>query len=288
MSQLLSIAVPENARSVQFSTPRGVFAALDMAPSESTMRGTALLVPGFMGSKEDYLSILPPLSRRGVRVVAIDGRGQNETGKASANPSYARDDMAQDLVAIVQELGDEPVHLLGHSYGGIAARAAVIATEGDPSLWASLTLMNFGPASVSAWQQERLQLLLSVVECMPLAAMWPYVRNSEVTVPEDVAQFLEQRWLRNAPEHLAAAAAQMLSETDRTPELSRIPIRKAVISGTPDETWDPATVERMARELDAEFFRLEGGGHSPNVHRPTETASALAGFWSASREVALA
>ncbi|MEU9476649.1 alpha/beta hydrolase [Streptomyces sp. NPDC048191] len=290
MSQLLTLERPDNARPVRLHTERGVFAALDVTPDghAPSVCSTALLVPGFMGSKEDFLPLLSGLSKGGVRVLAIDNRGQYETGSASSDPSYSRDDLASDLVAIAQQVNAGPVHLVGHSYGGLLARAAVLATQGDPALWESVTFMNFGPARVSAWQQERLQLLLSVVDSMTLADMWPFVRNDESSTPPDVEAFMEQRWLSNSPQQLVAAARQMLNEPDETSRLGRLSIPKSVISGTPDETWVPEGVERMASELGARFVRIEGGGHSPNVHRPAETASALLDFWLSSQEVAAA
>ncbi|MEU0738141.1 alpha/beta hydrolase [Streptomyces sp. NPDC006134] len=285
MSQLLTLEVPDNARPVRLDTARGVFAAFDVAPAgPAPARATALLVPGFMGSKEDFLPLLSALSDGGVRVLAVDGRGQYETGAASPNPSYSRDSLARDLAALVEHVGAGPVHLVGHSYGGLLARAAVLGTQGDPSLWASVTLVNFGPAGVSPRQQERLRLLLSVIDSMTLADMWPFVRNDEVPAPREVDLFMERRWLRNAPEHLSAAAEQMLNEADETPRLAQLPLPKFVVSGTPDETWAPEGVERMARELGARLCRIEGGGHSPNVHRPAETASALLGFWDSCQE----
>ncbi|MFF5897113.1 alpha/beta fold hydrolase [Streptomyces argenteolus] len=280
MSQLLSLDIPEHARSVRLRTERGVFAALDVPPAgHAPARGTALLVPGFMGSKEDFLPMLPALSADGVRVIALDCRGQYETGDASPTPSYSQEDLAGDLVAVTRSLGAGPVHLLGHSYGGSLVRTAVIATQADPALWASVTLMNFGPGAVSSWQRERLHLLLSVVDSMPLAEIWQFVRSQGQDVPEDVERFLERRWMSNRPSQLAAVAQHMLGETDTTADLARLAIPVSVISGTPDETWDPDGVERMARQLGAGFVRIEGGGHSPNVHKPAEVASALIDFW---------
>ncbi|MGW5673977.1 alpha/beta fold hydrolase [Streptomyces sp. NPDC003860] len=284
MSQLLSLEGPEHARAVRLRTERGVFAALDVPALGGSAEGgvgpTALLVPGFMGSKEDFLPLLSGLSEGGVRVLAVDGRGQYETGDGgSVEPSYARPDLVEDLVAVVGAIGAGPVHLVGHSYGGSLVRAAVLDTAGDPELWASVTLMNFGPAGVSEGQQERLRLLLSVVDSMALADMWPFVRNDDVDTPADVVEFLERRWLSNVPGQLAAAAGQMLNETDETDRLAGLSLPTCVLSGTPDETWVPEGVEKMARELGAAFVRIEGGGHSPNVHRPAETVSALLGFW---------
>ena len=48
-------------------------------PDEGEPHGTALLVPGFTGSKEDFISVLPLLAADGWRVVTYDQRGQYES-----------------------------------------------------------------------------------------------------------------------------------------------------------------------------------------------------------------
>ncbi|MFE0631579.1 alpha/beta fold hydrolase [Streptomyces sp. NPDC058864] len=280
MSHLLTLDKPSHARIRRLGTPRGVFAVLDVEPDGyTTDEGVALLVPGFMGSKEDFLPMLSGLGRGGYRVLAVDGRGQHETGPASPDPRYGKGDLTRDLVAVVRQLDAGPVHLLGHSYGGLVARAAVIETAGDRSLWASLTLMNFGPGAVSAEQQERLRLLLAGLDAMTLEEIWPFIDNQEADTPPRVREFMRRRWLKNIPEHLAAAAEQMLNEPDLTAQLSAVDIEKAVISGSPDATWPPQAVEEMSHRLGARLTRLPGGGHSPNVHRPDKAAAALLDFW---------
>ncbi|WP_405851029.1 alpha/beta hydrolase [Streptomyces niveus] len=280
VSQLLTLDKPSNARTRRLRTSRGVFAVLDTEPADlAPYRGTVLLVPGFMGSKEDFLPVLSGLSRGGYRVLAMDGRGQHETGTASSAPSYAKSELARDVVAVARQLDAGAVHLLGHSYGGLIARAVVLDTLGDPSLWASLTLMNFGPGPVSAAQRERLRMLLSGLESMTPAEIWPFIENQESDVAVGVKEFLRRRWLANAPEHLTAAADQMLGETDLTTRLADIDLAKAVVSGSPDATWPPEDVEQMAHRLGADLISLPGGGHSPNVHLPNETAAALVDFW---------
>src|SRR5690349_6857360 len=57
------------ARSVPL--PAGPVAILDASPT-TVVRGTALLVPGFTGSKEDFAPILDPLREAGYRTVAMD------------------------------------------------------------------------------------------------------------------------------------------------------------------------------------------------------------------------
>ncbi|MEU6810549.1 alpha/beta hydrolase [Streptomyces sp. NPDC046831] len=282
MSQLLTLAVPSSARARSLVTSRGTFAAFDMAPGDSvSYRGTVVMVPGFMGSKEDFLPMLPPLSRAGYRVVTIDGRGQHETGGSHPPGAYAREALARDLVAVVEAVDDGPVHLVGHSYGALLARVAVLQTEGDPVLWRSLTLMNFGPAEVSTQQRERLSLLLSVIDSMTLEGIWPFLDVQDDAIADDVRSFMRARWLANDPTHIKAAAEQLLTEPDRTAELTAIQLPKAVISGSPDLTWAPEGVTKMADALSAQLITMPGGGHSPNVHRPEESAAELANFWDA-------
>ena len=52
-------------------------------------RAPALLVPGYTGSKEDFLAIAGLLAGRGRQVVAIDMRGQFETPGADDHEGYS-------------------------------------------------------------------------------------------------------------------------------------------------------------------------------------------------------
>lgn len=59
--------------------------------------GTVLLVPGFTGSKEDFLDLLPLLHDCGWTVIALDNRGQYESPHA---PDYSLDLWADDVCDI--------------------------------------------------------------------------------------------------------------------------------------------------------------------------------------------
>ncbi|MGW2208731.1 alpha/beta fold hydrolase [Streptomyces sp. NPDC001781] len=278
MSQILSIARPESVRSVRLDTDRGTFAAFTAAPP-AVPRGTALLVPGFNGSKEDFLPLLPGLAEAGYRVVAIDQRGQYETGPASENPSYAPEDLAADVTALAGVLG--PVHLVGHSYGGLVSRLAVLNSASPESTWASLTLLNFGPAAVSEPTRERLRLLLDALRTTAVPDLWPFLRPEDGGVSEEVLAFLSDRWARNAPEALRLAAERMMGEPDRSEALRGRGVPLSVVFGTPEETWPERAAAAMARELGARYTEITGGGHSPNVYEPEAVVEALTSFWSA-------
>ncbi|MEU6385932.1 alpha/beta hydrolase [Streptomyces bauhiniae] len=278
MSQILSIARPDSVRSVRLDTGRGTFAAFTAAPPAP--RGTALLVPGFNGSKEDFLPLLPGLAEAGYRVVAIDQRGQYETGPASENPSYEPEELAADVIALAGMLGG-PVHLVGHSYGGLVSRLAVLNSPSTRATWASLTLLNFGPAAVSEPTRERLRLLLDALRTTPVPELWPFLRPEDGGVSEEVLAFLSDRWARNAPEALRLAAERMITEPDRSEALLGSGIPLSVVFGTPEDTWPEREAAAMARKLDARYTEIMGGGHSPNVYEPEAVIEALTSFWNA-------
>jgi pimeloyl-ACP methyl ester carboxylesterase len=81
-----------------------------------------LLVPGWTGSKEDFGPILEPLGEAGYLVTAVDQRGQFRS-PFRPDGDYSPIALGNDLRLAAAALGGG-VHLLGHSFGGLVARAA--------------------------------------------------------------------------------------------------------------------------------------------------------------------
>ena len=128
MSTPTSLELPDRVRRTSIRTARGVFAALEAAPASGVCeRDAALLVPGYTGSKEDFLAILDLLAAAGRRTVAIDMRGQFETPGAGDAGGYAAGSLGADLIAVMHATGAR--HLVGHSYGGLIGREAVCDCE---------------------------------------------------------------------------------------------------------------------------------------------------------------
>lgn len=257
---------------------------------QSTPQGTALLVPGFTGSKEDFIALLEPLTQAGYRVVAVDGRGQYETDGPDTEEAYAQGELAADILAQAEALGAKgtkgakgtdgvPVHLLGHSFGGHLARAAVLL---DRTPFRSLTLLSSGPAEVAPAQREKLKLLRDALTTMSMEDVWQAMRAMDAPTEETPTDGtdLRRRWLRTHPTQLIAAGRQLCSEPDRVAELAAVqPLPKHVMSGEHDDTWPVAWLDSMAVRLGARRTVITGAQHSPNTDRPAATAKALADFW---------
>ncbi|MEV6669425.1 alpha/beta hydrolase [Streptomyces sp. NPDC051162] len=283
MSRPPFLTLPPRAEAHRLPTSRGDFAAHD-APPAGASRGTVLLVPGFTGSKEDFIALLEPIAAAGYRAVAVDGRGQYESPGPREAAAYAQEELARDVLAQAAALGGR-VHLLGHSFGGLVSRAAVLL---DASPFRSLTIMSCGPGPIAAEQQARTRLLIDTLGQLDKEAVWQEMRKQEpqepqepgpVAEPAGLDEFLHRRWTGTAKEQLIAAGRQLTAEPDRTAELAAVPLPKHVLSGRLDYAWPVPSIDAMAKELSAVRTVVEGAGHSPNAERPAETAGALVRFW---------
>jgi pimeloyl-ACP methyl ester carboxylesterase len=298
-----SLDLPDGIRRTTIRTSRGMFAALEAEPASGVCeREGALLVPGYTGSKEDFLFILNLLADRGRRVTAIDMRGQFETPAAADPGGYAAPELGTDLLAVMQATGAR--HLVGHSYGGLIAREAMLAGEQARSIAASVTLMSSGPAALTGPRAQELNAMLTAVgadgQNMPDAAtlrdavetVWrSYLEPQAVAdgTPAPVIAFLGRRMLGTDPVGLVLMARHMLAAPDRTAELAELADRlpMLVIYGEDDNAWSPAAQEGMARRLGARRHCIPAAMHSPAIEAPATTASELTQFWDATERATL-
>ena len=226
MSTPTSLELPDRARRTTVSCARGTFAALEAFPASGTCElGTALLVPGYTGSKEDFIPLLGPLAAAGRRVVAIDMRGQYQTPGPDDPAAYHWPALAADITAVAK--ATDTTHLLGHSFGGLVTREAVLAGYTP----ASLTLMSSGPSALPGPRAEDLRAMLAYLDGTPTqdlkakieeiwhAALEPQAIDSGVT-PEILA-FLKDRMLTNNPTALVTMASNLLTAGDKTKALAR-------------------------------------------------------------------
>ncbi|MFD7902461.1 alpha/beta fold hydrolase [Kitasatospora sp. NPDC059722] len=287
------LTLPRCARAVRVATERGGFAALRAEPA-GEVRGSALLVPGFTGSKEDFIALLEPLAAAGYRVTAVDQRGQHETGGPDDPAAYAVGALGEDVRALTRALAGEagdgrPLHVVGHSFGGQVVREAVLAAAAEGALpWASLTLMSTGAGAIDPAEAARTKLLLDALPVLSLEEIWQVMRQMEEGGGDrkerpaaDVAAFLHRRWLANVPRALAVTGGHLVAGPDRVDELAAatagLPV--LVLSGVRDHAWPVPAQTRMAERLGARRVVVEDAGHSPNAERPAATAQALAAFW---------
>jgi len=265
-------------RTIRVDTSRGSFAAIRAVP-DGAVRGAAVLVPGWTGSKEDFTTLLVPLVRQGYVALAYDQRGQFETpGRAGG---YSLAELASDLLAVAATL-PAPVHLVGHSFGGLVVQHAVLA---ERRVVTSVTLMCSGPSALPEDRHAMLRLLADGVRAydMPTVYAAKIAHESDqpgyVAPPSDVADFLRRRFVGNDPESLRAMSLHLVEAPDAIDALAATRVPVLVTHGETDDGWPRDLQDSMAKRLGADPVVIPGCGHSPAVDAPQEMAQVLVDFF---------
>ncbi|MEV4125569.1 alpha/beta hydrolase [Nocardia sp. NPDC049707] len=257
----------------------GTLAAWESAPPHGVeVHGTVLLVPGFTGSKEDFEPMLPILSAAGFRCVAYDQRGQWQSDGPDDVSGYTMADFADDLVLVVDQISDRtPVHLVGYSFGGYVARAALAA---HPDRFRSLTLLASGPSAPSDITFAPPQLVAQLIESGGQQALWEQLRQSfAALVPPAQLEFLRNRIFTTKKANMVGIMRAMEGPTDYTAALRAIGLPILLAYGNSGDLWPPSVHERYAEELDARTAVYEGVGHLPDAELPARVCADLVAFW---------
>jgi pimeloyl-ACP methyl ester carboxylesterase len=277
------IDLPDGVTADRWAARGTEFAVLHAGFDEA--RDWVILVPGFTGSKEDFIAVLPLLADAGMGALAFDQLGQYESSGSALTSDYALAQLAADVAALAAQasvrLGrsDDP-HLVGHSFGGLVVEEAVAGGHLRPS---SLTLLCTGPGALPAQRWAQLPDLVAALDVHDLATIWRIMREMDETDSLDqlspqIAAFLERRWHANSPAHLRACAVHLMQAPDPTERLrTRVQSgqRVAVMWGEHDDAWPIEVQQRFAAQLGAAQVCLPGLGHSPNAEDPARTAAAL-------------
>jgi pimeloyl-ACP methyl ester carboxylesterase len=253
-------------------------AALQAGPADGR---PVLMVPGYTGSKEDFAPILDPIAACGFRVMAIDLPGQHESPGPTELTDYSTEQLGALVATLCSTLGPR-VHLLGHSFGGLVARAAAIAA---PARFASLVLLSSGPARIGGPRRLRIEQMQPVLASSGLpgvyAAMQALAEGTPgyAAPPDELAEFLERRFVGGSPTMLRGMGDALRHEPDRVAELAATELPVLVIHGVDDDAWPPAEQQDMAERLGARYVVIPGAAHSAAVENPSATIDALLEFW---------
>ena len=286
-SNVIPVAVPSPAGELSgLLTGPSAPALVDGTPAISAVsapggagENRALLVPGYTGSKEDYSTVLPFLGEAGWDVLAYSQRGQGGSAAPTGLGAYGMSDFVGDLIAVAEAWAGTTgrVHLVGHSFGGIVARAAVVKR---PDLFASVTLFCSGRA-VYDWMNT-----LSILDPLPtgpgarqqvLRTYFPDMNFDEPGV--GWAEFQRIRALDTASENLVGIARILSQLRPDTPALAATGVPVHVLYGDQDEIWPPSWYAEEAADLGARESIIRGGTHSPQLQFPRQWAELASSYW---------
>jgi len=251
----------------------GSIAALDTGKAAAGT-GTVLLLPGYTGSKQDFVPILDPLRDSGFRAVAIDLPGQYESAGPDDEAAYAPLALGEVIAGVTADLAEQgPVVLLGHSFGGLVARGAVLA--GAPV--AGLVLLCSGPAAFHSGQRlESLRAGDPVLRGQGKAVVYDGTvavgRAERKVLSDTVAAFLRRRFLDSSTAGLLGMGHALQTEPDRVDQLLQAlvvnGVPAAVLAGRGDDAWPLTDQQEMANRLGTELVLIDEAAHSPAVENP--------------------
>jgi 3-oxoadipate enol-lactonase len=209
------------------------------------------------------------------RCIRYDMRGHGASTRAAG--AYEIGDLADDAVAVLDNLGIEQVHFAGLSLGGMTGQALAVR---HPSRLRSLTLMAtsaFMPPR-EAWEQRaalvRRDGTQAIVEATLERWFTPGFRNNAATRTQAVADIF-----RAIDSQGYAQACEAIARMDLRPLLQQISVPTMIIAGREDPATPPAMAEVLRDGIrNAALSMLSPGAHLLAVERPIETAELLRSF----------
>ena len=213
------------------------------------------------------------------RVVAPDLRGHGETSVV-AGPA-TMEEMAEDLAALLDELGVGRAVVGGLSMGGYVALAFLRA---HPERVGALVLADTRPQADTdegrRAREETARRALSdgmepIADMMLPKLLAPATREGRPDVVERVRAMI----LGTDPAGAAAALRGMARRRDQTDLLETIRVPTLIVVGSEDVLTPPADSEAMHAKIEgSRLAKIEGAGHVSNLERPGEFDRALAQF----------
>ena len=157
-----------------------------------------LLVHGFPDHAHSWRFQLPVLAEAGYRAVAPTLRGY-EPSSQPADADYHIVRMAEDVVAWIDDLGGEPVHLVGHDWGAIIAYAAAMMVAGIPiALYQLLSADNYAKAQAIAFGVHSSAYALVAIGFLASVLIEYQQHLSHLATEDPLTRLLNRRGLEGA------------------------------------------------------------------------------------------
>lgn len=237
-----------------------------------------LLLHGVPDSAALWRHVRPRLVDAGYKTVAVDQRGFGESSAPRGARSYKLRCLADDALAVLDALGIEKAHLVGHDWG---AAVGWLLAGSRPDRFLTFTALSLGHARAYAkagWEQlAKAWYILAVL--VPSLGEWLVRRNDWRLLRELTNHPEVERWIADLsrPGRLTAGAAwyraNALTPTDHPPVT--IPVLGVWSDG------DFALTEKQMTESAKlvggpwHYARIDGASHWIPLDAPERTTELL-------------
>lgn len=250
-----------------------------------------LLVHGFPDSHRLWRHQIPALEAAGFTVVAPTLRGFGDSDRPAGGPeAYSPAASVANMVELLDRLGIERAHLVGHDWGSAIVQGFAQAL---PDRVLSLSILSVGHFSAirnAGWKQKQLSWYLLLFQLPETAEAW-LAHDDFANLREMLAEHPEAADVLaplRAPGALTAAlniyraglpaAAQFAPELPLPPLPATIPVMGVWSTGDRflTESQMSATADHVAGSW--RYERVEDAGHWFPLERPELTSELLLSF----------
>lgn len=211
----------------------------------------------------------------GHRLLLVDVRGH---GSSDAPPGpYSLDELAGDVLAVVDAAGPDRFHVCGISIGGLIAQwLAIHQAARLISLIASNTAARIG--SADTWNARIEAIRTGGMESIRegVIARW-FSPGFAAGEPEAFARANEV-FSSTAPDGYAGCCSA-LAAADLRDEVGAITVPTLLVGGELDVSTPPAEIDWLGERIrGSRVVVIEGAAHLSNLDRPAEFNAAVQGF----------
>ncbi|QRP43441.1 alpha/beta fold hydrolase [Amycolatopsis sp. FDAARGOS 1241] len=237
--------------------------------------GPAVLLVHGLGGTGNFYQIQADALASGHQVIRVDAAG---AGRSGLRDGITVESHADDLAAVLDELGVESAAVVAHSMGTLVARSFAARYPGKVTALALLGAVAEPAEAGRKAQHDRAAVLRSE----GTAAVAPgVVANavSEETRRErpEVAAFVRELVMRQDPEGYARNCEALAAATDPGPIDPALPL--LLVTGADDKVGAPAVSEALAAAHGkATVEILPGVGHWTALEAAAEVTSLLLKF----------
>lgn len=238
-----------------------------------------VLIAGFSCDTTFWQPILKDLAQH-FHVTIFDNRGIGQSDRPDL--PYFIEDMANDTVALMDELGIKEAHILGHSMGGaIAQHIAFTHPQRVENLILANSLIKMNQVSVLT-EQFLLKLRQDDVPLRRiLEGTLPWIFSSAFLSSERQVEKLIEIGLTNPfPQTPNSVKGQLnaLVHFDSSQWFKKINVRTLVI-GADEDILCPRQSQALAAGIPgAQFVNITGTGHASLIEKPREFIRVVEAF----------
>ncbi|WP_435169750.1 3-oxoadipate enol-lactonase [Falsirhodobacter sp. 1013] len=232
----------------------------------------AVVFANSLGTDLRLWDALLPLLPAGFRLIRHDKRGH---GLSDNGPAEGIDGLAEDAIALIEQVARGPVVFVGLSIGGlIAQRVAALRPDLLRGLVLSNTAAKLGTAE--SWTARIDAVRANGMGSIAPAVMERWFAPAFLSRPE---RALWQRMMERTDPEGYVAACRALAGADLTETTRALRLPTLVIGGGADGASPPEVVEATAALIDgAAFHLIPDTGHLPPVEAPRAMADLLIPF----------